>query len=64
MGGVLSTSEVEEVLAKIEALRKDLLDIERGKGVQDPEVIRASQELNRAINKYYQLLKRKGTGNA
>jgi hypothetical protein len=54
-------SEVEEVLAKIKALRKDLLDIEKGRGLQDPEVIKASQELNKAINKYYQLLKQKST---
>jgi hypothetical protein len=49
-------SEIEEVLIRIEQLRKELLDLETGKGLSDSEVIKASQKLNTVLNEYYGLL--------
>jgi hypothetical protein len=51
-------SELEKALKRIEVLRQNLYDIVRCKGsASDPEVIRASQRLDRALCKYYRLLK-------
>lgn len=51
-------SELEKALKSIEVLRQKLYETVRFKGsASDPEVIRASQRLDRALFKYYRLLK-------
>src|SRR5665648_1054759 len=48
-----------EIVIKIEKLRADLVRIKEGKAYTDPEVIRASQELDRALDVYQELMLKK-----
>jgi hypothetical protein len=50
------SSKIEEVLKRIDELKQELLDLETGKTLSDPEVIKKSQELNIVLNEYYRLL--------
>jgi hypothetical protein len=52
-------SKVEEILEKIEDLRQELVALETAKGTSDPEVLKASMQLNGVLNEYYRLLKEK-----
>lgn len=49
--------DVKEVLKRIEELRRDLHEMLEEKGTQDPEVLAASQKLDKALNDYYRLLR-------
>jgi len=46
----------------IEQMRKRLHDSLHGRCFTDPEVVKASQELNRVLNEYERLLKAKCKG--
>lgn len=54
-------SELKALLQDIEKLRDRLYNLinDRNADLQDPEVIKASHELNLAINKYNELINRK-----
>jgi hypothetical protein len=43
-------------LKRIEELRQELLDLETGKDLSDPEIIKTSHELDTVLNEYYRLL--------
>lgn len=51
--------EVQEVEHIIEKLRTRLHDTAKGRCFTDPEVVRASQELNKMLNEYERLLSQK-----
>ncbi|VBB05282.1 spo0e like sporulation regulatory protein [Lucifera butyrica] len=51
--------EIQEIERIIEKLRTRLHATAQGKCFTDPEVIRASQELNQMLNQYEKLLSRK-----
>ena len=51
--------EIEEIERLIEELRTCLHVRAEGKCFTDPEVVKASQELNEMLNKYNRLLSRK-----
>ena len=48
--------EVEEIIVLIEKMRKRLYDSARNKNLTDPEVTKASQELDNMLNEYAKLL--------
>ena len=48
-----------KIVKEIEKLRADLVRIQEGKAYTDPEVIRASQELDRALDVYQELMLKK-----
>ncbi len=51
----------EQLARKIEDLRTDLeVVIKEGKGLTSPEVIKASQALDKVLNQYYKLLELRG----
>lgn len=51
--------EMEEVMTKIEKVRKEMNNLIKRKGnLLDPEVISASQILDSILNEYYQILKK------
>lgn len=54
-------SEIDNLLNDIEKLRKNLYKIfeDKEENMQDPEVIKASQTLNKAITKYNDFIKKK-----
>ncbi|WP_238442506.1 aspartyl-phosphate phosphatase Spo0E family protein [Desulforamulus reducens] len=49
----------EEILKLINELRQKLHSTGGSKTLTDPEVIKASQELNKVLNEYYRLLNNK-----
>ena len=49
----------EEILKLINDLRQKLHRTGGSKTLTDPEVIKASQELNKVLNEYYRLLNNK-----
>jgi hypothetical protein len=51
--------DLEEMRRLIEAMRKRLHDTADGRCFTDPEVVKASQELNKVLNQYERLLLRK-----
>lgn len=53
---VSAIDELEEMRQLIEAMRLRLHDQVKGKCFCDPEVLRASQELNKVLNEYERLL--------
>jgi len=46
------------IVQSIEELRKQLVELGTIKGLQDPEVIRLSQKLDKVINAYYRRTRR------
>jgi hypothetical protein len=42
----------EDIIQKIEEIRKELMDLGMEKGLQDPQVIKKSQILDELINQY------------
>jgi len=52
------SKDVEEILKKIEELRRSLVEVAKGKEIGDPEVIEKSRQLDDALNEYYRLLKK------
>lgn len=53
--------EMDEILKRIEDLRKRLQELSQAKGVANQEVITASQMLDAVLNEYYEIFKgRKG----
>lgn len=57
LGGV-NLSEIQELLRDIDTLKKNLNELIEKKNfnLQDPEITKASQELNTAITKYNKLI--------
>ncbi|AEG61608.1 aspartyl-phosphate phosphatase Spo0E family protein [Desulforamulus ruminis] len=51
--------DLKGILRLIDELRRKLHNESEGKLLTDPEVVEASEELNRVLNKYYGLLKEK-----
>ncbi|WP_420794766.1 Spo0E family sporulation regulatory protein-aspartic acid phosphatase [Desulforamulus reducens] len=47
--------EIEKLLSKIEFLRYELKRVARNKHFTDPEVIAASERLDRVLTQYYRL---------
>ncbi|WCN36587.1 aspartyl-phosphate phosphatase Spo0E family protein [Aneurinibacillus uraniidurans] len=56
-------NQIEELLAKIEALRKILHSLAAEKGISDPEVLTASQMLDALLNEYEKLIRKKAEKN-
>lgn len=52
-------NEIEELLQKIEELRRTLYALATEKKLNDPEVLTASQMLDALLNEYEKLIKRK-----
>ncbi len=50
---------INEIIKLIEELRNKLHDKADSKPLTDPEVVKASQVLNRALDEYYKLLQQK-----
>lgn len=55
----MNLAKLEEVLRKIEELRKSLEDLVMDKGLEDLDVLNLSQKLDQELNKYYRMLKEK-----
>lgn len=51
--------DIKEVLKRVEELRQVLEEMTDKRGTQDPEVLAASQKLDKALNEYYRLLRQK-----
>ena len=51
--------DLKGILNIIEELRRKLHSVGEGKTLNDPEVVAASQKLNKALNEYYRLLQQK-----
>lgn len=51
--------DIEVILKLIDELRNKLHVEADSKALTDPEVVGASQKLNKALNEYYRLLKNK-----
>ncbi len=51
------SSKIENVLGKIERLRQDMHRLAGKKGIQDPEVLTISQQIDVELNEYYKLRK-------
>lgn len=56
-------NQIEELLAKIEELRKILHSLATEKGISDPEVLTASQMLDALLNEYEKLIRKKAEKN-
>lgn len=54
--GMIIIDEIEEIKAIIEKLRDRLHGTVQGRCLTDPEVVKASQELNEMLNKYEKIL--------
>lgn len=52
-------NQIQEIEAIIEKLRTRLHETAKGRCLTDPEVVRASQELNKKLNEYERLLTEK-----
>lgn len=52
-------SELRLLLLKIEDLRRQLNDLSQGRALTDPEILAASQELDKLLNEYYDLVAKK-----
>ncbi|MDF2572789.1 MAG: Sporulation stage 0, Spo0E-like regulatory phosphatase [Sporomusa sp.] len=52
-------NQIEELSEIIEKLRLRLHETSHGKCFTDPEVIRVSQELNKLLNEYQNLIRQK-----
>lgn len=48
-----------ELLELIEDLRQHLAEITKNKGLTDPEVVKASQALDKVLNEYCELIRKK-----
>jgi len=60
---MLIMKNVETVAAKIEELRANLRKLlDEHREIQEPEVLRVSEALDRAIIQYYRLYAIRGTG--
>lgn len=53
------TYELREILNKIEDLRQQLHELVKEKSLLDPDVLAASKKLDKKLNEYHQLLKKK-----
>ncbi len=53
------TTELEEILEKMEKLRKELEELALAKGIEDREVLALSRMLDVLLNRYYEILKHK-----
>ena len=51
--------DLKGILRLIDELRRKLHNESEGKLLTDPEVVEASEELNKVLNKYYKLLKKR-----
>lgn len=51
------SSKIENVLGKIERLRQDMHRLAGKKGIQAPEVLTISQQIDVELNEYYKLRK-------
>ena len=47
---------IEEIILQIEELRQNLIKIKEGRAYTDPEVIAASQALDKVLDKYQELI--------
>ncbi|NLP40631.1 MAG: aspartyl-phosphate phosphatase Spo0E family protein [Veillonellaceae bacterium] len=52
-------NQIQEIEAIIEKLRTRLHETAKGRCLTDPEVVKASQELNQKLNEYERLLTEK-----
>ncbi len=51
------TVTIDDVIMQIEELRLELVKMKVSKGYSDPEVVRASQKLDKVLNEYQELVK-------
>lgn len=58
-GGFFLSPEINEVLVLIEEIREKLENIIKDKGMDNPQVMIASQILDAVLNEYYKLIKEK-----
>ena len=51
------TVTIDDLIMQIEELRLELVEIKVATGYSDPEVVRASQKLDKVLNEYQELVK-------
>jgi arsenate reductase-like glutaredoxin family protein len=56
------SDELNEILARIEELRRKLQQLFKEKGIEDQEVFTASQILDAVLNEYYRIFRRRTEG--
>jgi len=49
-------SKIKELIEEIEELRLNMIKIKEGKSFSDPEVVTASQELDKILDKYHKMM--------
>ena len=52
------TETIEDLIRHIEELRRNLIKIKEGRTYTDPEVIKASQELDQVLDKYQEIIRK------
>lgn len=51
------SNTIKELIKQIEELRLDLIKIKEGRTYSDPDVVAASQKLDKVLDKYQELVK-------
>lgn len=53
-------SEISELVTRIEELRLNMIETKKGRAYTDPAVIAASQELDKVLDQYQEMIMKEG----